>query len=235
VPAYIQTPINNPPRTSLLPGDVGYSLGSFSTYGPHDPGCTAQVTTVAITSNVATVGLKILAGYKPLVNQLISITGTVTGAGEFNVTNVAIASVSGFNTGDNSTGTVTFALTGANVSTTNDAGEAYMPPLETADLAGSAIKGLQLALGADHATVGNKRVVSWSYEFPSAPSSATIALEVATVDQDAAYTALDTQSSPVFTGETRVLSVPASTNFVRIHVTSVSGGSSPSVVGRVSC
>jgi hypothetical protein len=218
-------------RTSAISGTLFYSYGSPSTYGPDDPGCSALVTSVAIASNVATVGLKITGGFKPVVNQLITIHGTQTatsgGAPNFNVTNVALASVSGFNTGDNSTGTVTFALTSNNISTTTDAGEAYMPPLETADVCANG-SGQQVALPTPSGFPSTSRDVQWSTKTPSAPSAYTANLQGALVDQDSEYTTIDTMTTPGNQTKTGVRA-----NFLRVNLSGVSGGSSPTIVARI--
>ena len=81
------------------------------------------VTSVAIASNVATVGVTGWSGPLPVVGAFASLQGTQTNSGIFNVTNAAITGVSVDQTG---TGTITFALTHANVSTTTDVGWVYI-------------------------------------------------------------------------------------------------------------
>lgn len=236
MPAYISAPVPiGQPRTALLPNLPGYSLGGMAL--TNNPSTRMSIQSVAITSNVATVAVTILDGFKPTTAQTISIQGTQTvtsgGAPNFNVTNAQITGV----TIDSTTGvgTITFALTSSNIATTTDSGIAIAPVAETSDTATSSTKGLQFALSGGNETVFNDRVVSWSYTFPSAPASATINLQGAAVDLDANYTTLDFQNTIVAAGETRVLSVPASVNFVRVTISALSGGSSPTVIARVMC
>jgi hypothetical protein len=231
MPAYITAPQQI--RPSLLPNLPGYSLGTFNL--TNNPVTRLSIQNVAITSNVATVYVTILEGFKPTTNQLITIQGTQTvtsgGGSNFNVTNAAITAV----TIDSTTGvgTITFALTSSDIAKTVDSGMAYVPPAETGDTATSSTKGQQFALAGGSQTVYDMRVVSWSYTFPSAPVSATINLQGAAVDLEANYTTLDTQNTIVAGGETRVLSVPASVNFVRCTISALSGGTNPTVIARI--
>lgn len=237
MPAFITSPVQI--RPALYPGKLGYSLGDQDTKLPV---ARLQVTSVAITSNVATLGVKVLEGNIPVVTAgqpapVITVQGTQTttsgGAPNFNVTNVALTAVS-IDSGTG-IGTLTFALVSTDIATTPDSGMAYVPVPETADTATSSTKGRQFALSGGSQTVFNDRVVSWSYEFPSAPSSATVNLQGANVDKEAAYTTLDTQATIVAAGETRTLSIPASVNFVRITLSALSGGTNPTIIGRIAC
>jgi hypothetical protein len=82
------------------------------------------VSNVALTSNVATLTVTIVEGNLPAVGSNITVNGTVTASGAFNVTLVALTAVSiSASTGQ---GTVSFALTHANVSSTADAGIAIV-------------------------------------------------------------------------------------------------------------
>lgn len=82
------------------------------------------VSNVALTTNVATLTVQIYEGNIPAVGSLITVTGTVSTAGLFNVTNVALTGVTiNATTG---AGTVTFALTHANVASAADAGIAIV-------------------------------------------------------------------------------------------------------------
>lgn len=229
MPSYLTDPRFPVPATT--PGLPGYSYGSLDYTAPNTK---MQVTNTALTSNVATYTVNMVSGPLPAVGQLVAVVATTNGSGAFNITTLPVASVGSFTTTNGVTsGTFTVAVTHANVTSAADSGLAVGLPLEGTD---SAVvgKGLQFALPHGPVTVASDRVVSWSYAFPSAPASATINLQGANVDQDAAYTTLDSQASIVATGETRVLTVPGSVNFARITLSAVSGGTSPTVVGRIS-
>lgn len=184
------------------------------------------VTSVAITSNVATLGVTLLEGPIPIVGALISVQGTQTatsgGAPNFNVTNVALASVS-----INSTtgiGTVTFALTSSNISTTADSGMALVPaPIVTETLPASATAGQQFAVAAGNLATNGQRGITWFTQYTGSPSTVTANLQGSDVDTDASYTTIDTSS--VATGETRALA-NVNYNFYRVQMAST-GGTSP--------
>ena len=224
MPAYIVTPLDGIPPM-LLPGIPGYSYGSFN---PDLPTTRMQVTSVAITSNVATLGVQMVEGNIPAVGSLISVRGSQTASGAFNVSNVALASV----TIDKITGagTVTFALTHADVATDSSsaaAGAADVPVPEVAEAMTNST-GLQLTMQPASGLPNNSRDLLWDIETPSAPSSFSAALQVSETDVDGDYTTIDTATA---VGSRQVAGVRA--NFIRIKITAVSGGSSPTVIGKI--
>ena len=226
--AYLTSPFAQ--RMALLPGVVGYSFGSFDT---HNPGARMQVTSVAITSNVATLAVTLLEGPIPVVSTLsaplITVRGTQAASGLFNVTNVALASVSL----DSITGigTVTFALTNANIATTADAGTALAPaPIVFETLPTSATSGQQFAVARSNLATQAERGISWFTLFAGSPATVSIKLQGADVDQDAAYTTVDT--STVATGESRSVG-DINYNFYRINAI-CTGGTSPTFAAGIS-
>lgn len=226
MPAYQTSP--NQQRKTINAGIPAYSWGSLN---DRNPGARMQVTSVAITSNVATLGVTLREGLTPVVGQLVTVTGTQTvtsgGAPNFNVTNASITAVGGFNTGDNSTGTISFALSSSNISTTSDSGQAYAPPNEVAEAMANG-SGQQFAMPAMSGLASNSRDVSWVIATPSAPSAFTANLQVANVDQDSEYTTIDTTTT---TGLRIVTGVRA--NFIRINYSGVSGGSNPTSIAKI--
>jgi hypothetical protein len=225
MPAYIVSELDAHVPV-LSPGVAGYSTGS---YNDRVPPTRMQVTSVAISGDVATLGVVIREGYIPVVGALISVRGTQTptsgGAPNFNVSNVALTAVSIDSiTGS---GTVSFALTSSNISTTADSGIAMVPQPEVGEALTSTTTGLQFGLQSI-LLPNNGRDVSWSTETPSAPSSYTAHLQGAEFDQESQYVDLDTMTAP---GTQIVNGVRA--NFLRIKWTSVSGGTSPTGIGKI--
>jgi len=226
VPSYIVSELDAHVPV-LSPGVPGYSTGS---YNDRVPPTRMQVTSVAIAGDVATLGVTILEGYIPVVGALISVRGTQTptsgGAPNFNVSNIALTAVSiNAITG---VGTVSFALTASNISTTPDSGEAMVPQPEVGEALVSTTTGLQFGLQSVMGLPNNGRDVSWSTETPSAPSSYTAHLQGSEFDVDAQYVDLDTMTAP---GTQIVNGVRA--NFLRIKWTSVSGGTNPTGIGKI--
>jgi hypothetical protein len=195
------------------------------------------VTAVAIATNVATLTVQILEGPIPVVSTLsaplITVRGTqmVTsgGAPNFNVTNVALASVS--ITASTGIGTVTFALTSNDISTTSDSGMALVPtPIVFETLPGSATAGLQFAVSRSTLAADAQRGVVWFTQFAGSPSTVTMNLQGADIDADTYYTTVDT--STLATGESRSIG-NVNYNFYRVKAAST-GGSSPTFAAGIS-
>jgi hypothetical protein len=211
-------------RKTITPGIPAYSFGSFN---DRSPGSRMSVTSVSILSDVATLGVILREGDIPVVGQLVSVEGTQTAGGEFNVTSVAISAVAGFNTGDNSVGTISFALSEANVATTSDSGQAYAPPPILAE-AMTETAGQQFAVAFPSGFSVGGRTVSYSWSTPSAPDSATVELQGSIIDQDDQYVSLDSQDAEG-TYEVEGVNMP----FLRGSVTAVSGGTNPTIIFQI--
>lgn len=223
MPAYITNPSQNSAIPLLQPGLPGYSLGSRATGSTR----LLQVTNVALTGNVATLNVTMREGNIPAIGDLITVRGTSGAAGAFNVTNVALTGVSiNSLTGQ---GTVTFALTHADVGSAVDAGQAYIPVPETAETL-QVQKCLQFALPELSSENANSRTISWSTSYPSAPVSVSVTLEAALQDIDSQYATLDTSTN--VNGETRLITL-TDFRFVRINFGAVTGGSSPTGIAKI--
>lgn len=121
MPVYVPPVGYNTLPEVAVSGQPAYFYGSI----PRDTqDMLAQVTSVACASNVATIVMTILQGNIPVVGNLISVQGTQTASGAYNVSLVAIASISG--TPATGIYTVTYACTTANLTTTVDAGKAIV-------------------------------------------------------------------------------------------------------------
>lgn len=164
----------------LYAGVVEYLFGSW----PQNKSATQMyVTSVAIAANVATLGVTVYGGDVPAVGSLISVQGTQTGAGEFNVANAALTAVSLNSAG---VGTVTFALVGANVATTPDAGIALVPqPIQMEAIAAGA--SIPVAMSNNSYGGDLDRTVTAQAIFGTLPTAATIMLQGAMFNEDAAF------------------------------------------------
>jgi hypothetical protein len=126
MPFYNTNPLVAPPVKLLVAGKAEYLFGSL-------PRLLAQmvVTNVALTSNVATLTVGVIAGDIPAVGDLISVQGTQQASGAFNVSAVVLTGVT-INK-DSGVGTVTFALTHANVTSVADSGAALTTVVEASE------------------------------------------------------------------------------------------------------
>ena len=176
MPAFSASPSLQVPL--LMPGTPLYLWGS---YNDKISPTSMQVSNEALTTNVATLTVKVYSGNIPAVGSLITVTGTQTSSGAFNVTNVALTGV----TIDAVTGagTLTFALTHANVGSTADSGKAVVttpvvleavpnPGATTGSSiccaiptvgVGSSLTGIGWDIGFDQATTGAVNI-QYSYD-----------------------------------------------------------------------
>jgi hypothetical protein len=126
MPAFINSPFQKPQL--LQKGVPAYLVGSFS----QKVGNThLALVTDAIASNVATITATYLNGPLPAVGDLVSIINSTNSSAAFNVSRVALASVS-YNATTNVM-TLTFALTASNQAATADAGTVVVEPGEVGE------------------------------------------------------------------------------------------------------
>lgn len=225
MPPYQSAPIIGPPPPMLIPGVPSYAFGK---YIDGHPTVRAYITNVALTSNVATVTLQIMEGYIPAIGDLVSITGCPTTSGLFNVTDAVITAVS--ITAATGLGTITFALTHADVVSVASSGTLLSTQVAVGDaLTGSAQKSQQFAI---QAAKGQGRGISWEYACASAPVSIAVQLEGAISDIDTDYVIIGT-SQTTAGGAQQLATAPVNCNFVRLNVTASSGGTLPTIVGKI--
>ena len=225
MPSYITSPFQI--RNALISGQPAYSFGVAPTANAR-----MSISKVAIATNVATLTVQMLEGIIPAVGALISVQGTQTvtsgGAPNFNVTNVALASV----TINSSTGagTVTFALTSNNITAIADSGQAIAVALPTYDtLPSTAAAGQQFAVSSGSGAQNDQSGIVWWTQFTGSPSTVTMNLQGANIDQDAYYTTVD--SSTNASGESRSVGT-INYSFYRIQAAST-GGTSPKVLAGI--
>lgn len=224
--ATYNTTKNPPYPTQLRPGVPGYAFGSKN---PNIPVVRMQVTNVALTTNVATLTVQVLEGNIPGPGDLISVTGTSSTSGLFNVSAVALSTVSITPLGGGA-GTVTFPLTHANVTSAPDNGLATVDVPEVAYLATGAVKSAAFAF---QPAKGQGRGISWAYTCPSQPGSISIQLEGAIGDNDAEYTLIGTAQTTASGYNEVIATAPENVNFVRLNITTFSGGTNPSIIGKI--
>lgn len=140
----------------------------------------AQVTSVACASDVATIGIAIQQGNIPAVGQLLTVIGTVSASGAYNVSRVAIASVTAVSASAG-TYTLTYACTTSNLSTTADAGKAIVPVQEVPETV-AANTSMAFYVPSQEPVDDGARTITVSVTFPTIQAStgaATIKLYTA--------------------------------------------------------
>ena len=242
MPSY--TKAGSHPVRALVAGFPTYLWGGW---GPASPAGSGLITAptrflinqVQLTTNVATITGTVIEGNIPTVpaagqpSSLITVTGTQTSAGVFNVTAVAIASVTiALGTGQ---GTITYPLTNANIGATVDAGIAVIPLPETAEALANGAS-VPCTMPVQDPKTDSARTINAVVAFPSLPTTATVTLQGAQFDQDSEYQDLGTVATVAGGGVTAGPSAQFTLNqarFYRFNVSNVAGGSSPTIIARL--
>lgn len=216
MPAYNKSPFAAPVKL-LYAGVAEYLFGSW----PQDVSPSQMyINTVSIATNVATLNVTMYGGNIPAVGSKISVQGTQQGAGEFNVTNAVLTAVA---IGVTGTGTVTFALTGANLAATADGGIAVVPqPVQMEAIA--AVTSIPVAMSNNSYGGDLDRTVTVMVYFGTLPTAVTITLQGAMYNDDAAYTNLGTVATVAASAVTaNGLTVVANYLFYRVVVSALTG------------
>lgn len=220
--AYDNTP--NAKIRMLIPGEPSYAYGSRSL----GPTCRMQIDHDSVTSNVVTLTVTIIEGNIPLVGDLIYVYATMNSAGALNqTTGVAIASVS--ITAATGNGTITYALAASNQANLADVGYALSTPQEIPE----ALSGNKSRAFAIQNTIGRGYGITWAYTCPSAPVSIAIQLEGAVNNSDSEFTIIGTSQTSTSGYNEIFATLPELVNFVRLRVTSTSGGTNPTIIGKI--
>ncbi len=226
MPVYNGSPFAAPAQLLLVGGPPAYAFGSKKL---NIPTARMQVTSVsANASNIATVGVKMIEGAIPTVGSLISIIGTASAAGAYNITNIPITNV--VIDATTGIGTITFALTTAQLAVTADIGEARGPIPEVAEALTNNSSSQQFAISDPVGFDVNTRILTWQTIYPSAPAGITAALQGAMNDVDSQYVNLDT--STAVGGEIRQVTINE-IGFVRVRITGL-GGAAPTCIIKLS-
>jgi hypothetical protein len=154
---------------AVLAGSKTYLLGNQTPSGGK-----FLVTFVSLASNVATVTVTGWEGVIPVVGTLIAVRGTASASGAFNVTGVPITAVALDATG---AGTISYALTGANLGATEDAGTLNFEPIVTGETAaaGNTIAG---ALARPSGARGQNAVFAQLTMPAAGVTAATVTMQV---------------------------------------------------------
>jgi len=138
-----------------------------------------QVTNVALTTNVATLTVLILAGNIPAVGNLVSVQGTQSTSGLFNVTNAVLTGVT--ITASTGVGTITFALVHADVVSIANSGKAIVPIAETSE-AVAANTSVAIYVPSQEPVDNGQRTITVATTFPvlqASTGAATVTLYTA--------------------------------------------------------
>lgn len=226
MPAYQNTPFG--PKLLAQKGIPAYLFGTYDTRIGDSK---LYVTNSALTSNVATVTVQQLSGPLPLVGSLISIINSTNGSGALNVSRAVItATTVSALTG---AGTISFALTNANIATAADTGTVEIEPAEIPEALANG-KSIACAVARTNSATDTTENITATVSFPSLPTTATVSLQGAIKDIDSEYVTLGTVGTVAGGAATATsLGFIGKYTFYRLLVASVTGGTSPSVIGKL--
>lgn len=205
-----------------------------------------NVANVTVAANVAIVAGALVSGggaspnNVPSVGAKIGVRGTKTGSGIFNVDPTTAQTV----TWSAGTGaiSVTFPLTSANIATAPDSGTLVVQPFETPDLVAQGSSSAPVALVFSPDESDNSRCLYAEAKWTGTiPTTATVVLQVANVDDDSRYATVEnsqgTSPTAVVAASNALASVAAGAvtqsgaqysfimgKFVRAKVLAMTGG-----------
>lgn len=231
---------NNPSTIipMLTPGVPGYSAGSKN---QNTPDVRMKVSTSQVTSNVATLGVRIVEGNIPAVGSTVYVSGTSRDAGALNkpngatLTAVTIDSVTGI-------GTVSYAATAADLVTAADFGDAIVTIPEVAEVLVPNQAYQAFAIQKPVPRLAPEASITLNVRFPSAPASATWQVQGAINNVDAEFVDLfagvaagtySDSGAPAGVSST-VQFWPGTFRFVRFKDMGSSGGTLPTVIAKFS-
>lgn len=237
MPYYNQSAFAPLPEVAI-PAKPAYFFGTLPT-GTDDT--YIRISNVALTSNVATVTGTIYRGNIPVVGNDISIIGSTSTGGLFNVSQVQLTAVSVV--AATGVGTFSFALTHANVASAVDTGMAIIPIDETSEALANGSSVAIYVPSNELRDLGQKSITT-SVVFPSLPTTATVTLftailnngeEVAAGGEWTSMGVVATVAGGAQTvGPLATFATPAG-RFFRLTITGVTGGTSPSITAKMVC
>ena len=213
MPAWTNSP--STPIGALLSGQVRYAAGSKAT----GPTTRMIIDHVSVATN--------MEGNIPVVGDLIYVFATTQNAGGLNTsTGIAISAVS--ITSSTGKGTVSYPKSTSNLSITADSGYAQSNIAEVAETLVSA-----QAYSAFAVNPAAGYGVTWSYTCPSAPAAIAIQLEGAIDNNDAEFSIIGSSQTTTSGYPEVIATLPELVRFVRIKVTSTSGGTNPTLIAKL--
>jgi hypothetical protein len=216
MPAYVNSP--NQPAILVQEGTLAYLFG---TYNAHQANTKMWVTNSALTTNVATLTVQIIEGEIPLVGAYLTVTQTQAGSGAMNVNRAVITGVTiNATTG---AGTITYAVTSANITSVADHGTAIA---EVYEIPETLVAGMSIACVFQAPKGDSQFTVPLSVLCPTMPTAATFTLMRAlrnVQNEFTATTAVVTIATSAFTAGPTVLATLERGYFYAVNVSGITG------------
>lgn len=232
MPAYQNTPFKEPVQV-LTAGLPAYLWGSYDDRSSDSFGYIISNSAVTTT---ATVTFLVTSGPVPKVGDFIAVRGAGRSA-NFNTTGTVLtvsaeADAAGI---QNGVVTVTYAISSTTLGTLADVGQVQCSRVEVGEtLANSNSR--PVALAANNGETDQARGLTVVISFPSIPTAAVVTLQQAVIDRDAEYSnvaVVATVAGSAVTVGPQVTVDPTLGRFFRLNITGVSGGTAPTIVGKI--
>lgn len=174
----------------LIAGKVDYLIGGFDDKSAPTK---FQITQASLTSNVVTYTGQVVAGNTPAVGQLMTVFGFANSV--FNISDVAIASVTLDTSG---TGTITVAVTHANIPAVVAGGTGCVLAPETSEATAASYTSQACGLSFSTPNGPRERTVTVQVTQPTAATTLKLSLQMSlrNVDSDYVYVGTGTTTAP---------------------------------------
>lgn len=228
MPSYANNPFT--PTRFLAKGVATYLFGS---HNDRQADTQMYVSKVALTSNVATLTVQVHGGEVPIVGALISVMQTASTSGLFNVSRAPLTGVSiDLTTG---AGTVTFALTHADVVEAANTGSAIV---EVPEVGETLANGASIAVAIAAPEGDSQFTVPLAVTFPGnvLPTAAVVTLQKAIRNTETEFTNTTTVVTVATTTYSTGPVVEATLErgyFYRVLVSGLTIGSATGVVAKI--
>jgi hypothetical protein len=173
------------PTQLLQKGVPAYFFGGLNMLRGDAKG---TVSTTALATGTGTIGVQLNEGATPVVGDLITMWGTALQSGLFNVTRALITAVN--ITPATGAGTISYALTGSTQSATADPGSWLMEIGETSEAIVNNSFSVPVCVQAPQCDSQFTAIISVA--FPTLPTAATVAVQVAINSKTPDWTSLGT-------------------------------------------
>jgi hypothetical protein len=245
---YVTSPFKPPVQLGVA-GTPSYLIGSYN-----DKTGPTQGYVISDASNgttTATLVFQITSGNIPVAGSLITVIGTANGSGNFNVTNVAIASVVSTTLQGVCTVTYTISSTASPTTQTQDYGQVIIPQPEVGETVSGAYKSVPVARPFNNPNIQEGQSLTATLNLGAGLSAVVASLQGADIDLDSEYTDIHvyptsglqswqsgsdasfitSSASPGAQGTTPGQANLLNYRFYRFKITSVTG--SGTVIGKI--
>jgi hypothetical protein len=228
MPAYVASPFK-PPVQLLVAGTPSYVFGGYDDRSSPTFG---YIISDSASSTTGTVTFQVVSGPIPVVGDNVTVRGAANSA-NFNTSGTVLTVTAEADSAgiQNGVVTITYTISSTTQATLADGGQVECTRVEVGE---ALVNGASVPVAApyNNSQTDSKKTISVNVSFPSAPSTVIVTLQGANFDKDSEYADITTvyNSSTATSGTAEVES---NYRFYRLKVTAASGGTSPTIIGKI--